>query len=154
MSTVEAVSQPLKADASARPPVAWTALMALTLFYVYAPVLRDLIHDWAHDPNYSHGFLVPIVTAALLWARRDALRATPIEPDLRALALLAPSLALLLLGTAGAEYFLQRLSLVGMLGGLLWFGCGAGWARPGDTVLTLGAGDVDRAAQLILEALA
>jgi UDP-N-acetylmuramate--alanine ligase len=30
----------------------------------------------------------------------------------------------------------------------------AGWARPGDTVLTLGAGDVDRAAALILEALA
>jgi len=30
----------------------------------------------------------------------------------------------------------------------------AGWARTGDTVLTLGAGDVDRAAPLILEALA
>jgi UDP-N-acetylmuramate--alanine ligase len=30
----------------------------------------------------------------------------------------------------------------------------AGWTRPGDTVLTLGAGDVDRAAPLILEALA
>jgi UDP-N-acetylmuramate--alanine ligase len=30
----------------------------------------------------------------------------------------------------------------------------AAWARPGDTVLTLGAGDVDRAAPLILEALA
>ena len=29
-----------------------------------------------------------------------------------------------------------------------------GWARPGDTVLTLGAGDVERAAPLILEALA
>jgi UDP-N-acetylmuramate--alanine ligase len=29
----------------------------------------------------------------------------------------------------------------------------AGWARPGDTVLTLGAGDVDRAAPLILQAL-
>ena len=29
-----------------------------------------------------------------------------------------------------------------------------GWARPGDTILTLGAGDVDRAAPLILEALA
>jgi UDP-N-acetylmuramate--alanine ligase len=28
-----------------------------------------------------------------------------------------------------------------------------GWARPGDTILTLGAGDVDRAAPLILEAL-
>jgi UDP-N-acetylmuramate--alanine ligase len=30
----------------------------------------------------------------------------------------------------------------------------AGWARPGDTVLTLGAGDIDRAALLLLEALA
>jgi UDP-N-acetylmuramate--alanine ligase len=30
----------------------------------------------------------------------------------------------------------------------------AGWAQPGDTILTLGAGDVDRAASLILEALA
>lgn len=30
----------------------------------------------------------------------------------------------------------------------------AGWARPGDLVLTAGAGDVDRAAPLILEALA
>jgi UDP-N-acetylmuramate--alanine ligase len=30
----------------------------------------------------------------------------------------------------------------------------AGWARPGDVVLTLGAGDVDRAGPLILEALA
>jgi UDP-N-acetylmuramate--alanine ligase len=30
----------------------------------------------------------------------------------------------------------------------------AGWARPGDTILTLGAGDVDRAAPLLLERLA
>ena len=30
----------------------------------------------------------------------------------------------------------------------------AGWAREGDTVLTLGAGDIDRAAPLVLEALA
>ena len=30
----------------------------------------------------------------------------------------------------------------------------ASWARPGDTVLTLGAGDVDRAAEMVLERLA
>jgi UDP-N-acetylmuramate--alanine ligase len=29
----------------------------------------------------------------------------------------------------------------------------AAWARPGDVVLTLGAGDVDRAAELLLELL-
>jgi hypothetical protein len=30
----------------------------------------------------------------------------------------------------------------------------ATWARPGDVLLTLGAGDVDRAAPLLLEAVA
>jgi UDP-N-acetylmuramate--alanine ligase len=30
----------------------------------------------------------------------------------------------------------------------------ASWARPGDTILTLGAGDVDRAGALVLERLA
>ena len=30
----------------------------------------------------------------------------------------------------------------------------ASWARPGDSVLTLGAGDVDRAAEMVLERLA
>jgi UDP-N-acetylmuramate--alanine ligase len=30
----------------------------------------------------------------------------------------------------------------------------ASWARPGDTILTLGAGDVDRAAAMVLERLA
>ena len=30
----------------------------------------------------------------------------------------------------------------------------ASWARPGDTVLTLGAGDVDRSAPMVLERLA
>ena len=30
----------------------------------------------------------------------------------------------------------------------------ASWARPGDIVLTLGAGDVDRAAAMVLERLA
>jgi exosortase len=35
----------------------------------------------------------------------------------------------LLVGTAGAEYFLQRVSLVGLLGGLVWFACGGAWAR-------------------------
>ncbi|HVP40127.1 MAG TPA: exosortase/archaeosortase family protein [Candidatus Saccharimonadales bacterium] len=115
--------------ADARTLLAWAALMGVTLGVIYAPILRDLWSDWAHDDNYSHGFLVPLVTGYLLWTRRAALRAAPLRTDVRALWLLAPSLALLLLGTAGAEYFLQRASLVGLVGGLLWFGCGPAWAR-------------------------
>jgi len=56
-------------------------------------------------------------------ARRSA------QGDARALALVAVALGCLLLGSAGAEYFLQRVSLVLLLFGLVWLGCGTAWAR-------------------------
>jgi len=108
---------------------AWLAAMAATLAFIYAPVAADLWHDWSHDDNYSHGFLVPVITAALLWLRRAELRGAPLRQDARALLLVVPSLGVLLLGTAGAEYFLQRISLVGLLGSAIWFACGPAWAR-------------------------
>jgi exosortase len=116
-------------DSLARATLAWAVVLAITLAWIYAPVVRDLWSDWSHDDNYSHGFLVPPISAYLLWLRRDQLRSAPLRVDARGLWLLLPSLALLLLGTAGAEYFLQRISLVGLLGGLLWVGCGPEWAR-------------------------
>ncbi len=107
----------------------WALLLIVTLAWVYAPILQELWHDWSHDDNYSHGFFVPPVTAWLLWQRRKEFASAPLRVDARGLLLLLPSLGVLLLGTAGAEYFLQRSSLVGVLGGLLWFGCGAAWTR-------------------------
>lgn len=107
----------------------WGGLMAVTLAFIYAPVARELWFDWWHDDNYSHGVLVPAITVFLLWSRRDEFRARPVATDPRGLLLIVPSIGLLLLGTAGAEYFLQRVSMVGLFGGLIWFGCGAAWAR-------------------------
>jgi exosortase len=46
-----------------------TALVALVV-WVYWPTLRDLGVTWASDPQYSHGYLVPLFAAYLLWARR------------------------------------------------------------------------------------
>jgi exosortase len=126
MSTLEA-GRPRETGASRL--LVWAVLVAATLAWIYTPVLRDLWADWSHDDNYSHGFLVPPVAAYLLWTRREALRAAPLRTDARGLWLVLPSLAVLLLGTAGAEYFLQRVSLVGLLGGLLWFGAGPAVAR-------------------------
>ena len=40
------------------------------LFLVYLPVLIDLVQNWYSDPNYSHGFLVPLISGYLLWRKR------------------------------------------------------------------------------------
>ncbi|HEX4607560.1 MAG TPA: archaeosortase/exosortase family protein, partial [Urbifossiella sp.] len=38
--------------------------------WVFWPTLQTMADRWAHDPRYSHGYLVPFFSAYLLWSRR------------------------------------------------------------------------------------
>ncbi len=44
------------------------------LVWAFWPTLTELFHVWSSDPQYSHGFLVPVFAAFLLWMRRDQLK--------------------------------------------------------------------------------
>ncbi len=44
------------------------------LVWAFWPTLTELFHVWCNDPQYSHGFLVPLFAAFLLWMRRDLLK--------------------------------------------------------------------------------
>lgn len=51
------------------------AILALVLCAaIYAPTLGSLVRRWSSDANYSHGFLVPLVSAFLL---KQSLEARP-----------------------------------------------------------------------------
>jgi exosortase len=43
------------------------------LVWAYASAILGLATRWANDPDYSHGFLVPVFALYLLWVRRDLL---------------------------------------------------------------------------------
>ena len=93
--------------------------ISLALAFVYFGVLRQLGHDWWTDENYSHGLLIPAVIGYILWLERERLARTSQTPAgfwgalLVVLAILG-----LWVGTAGAELYVQRLSLVLMLAGV------------------------------------
>ena len=93
--------------------------------WLYGHVLAKLVHDWATDGNYSHGFLVPPVAGYFAWERRARLASLRLEPSFWGLCIVAGSLAVLVLGTLGAELFLTRISLIGLLAGAIVFT--AGW---------------------------
>jgi exosortase len=59
-----------------------TATLAFAggLTWSYWPTLCELARRWFDDPQYSHGFLVPAISAAMLWVRRDALTAGAARP--------------------------------------------------------------------------
>lgn len=104
-------------------------VISLVLLGIYLPVFIELVSDWERDPNYSHGFLVPLVSLFLLWKKRKELSQIHTKVSPLGLGIIAGGLFLLLVGTAGAEYFTVRLSFVLLLFGLVWYFGGARMAK-------------------------
>ncbi|MDT7688667.1 MAG: hypothetical protein QOE46_1426 [Acidobacteriota bacterium] len=94
-------------------------LLAAAVVFAYWGVLLRLGRFWWEDENYSHGLLIPFVIGYILWAGRARLSAVERRPKilLGATAVFA-ALLMLWVGTAGAELFTQRTSLVVLLAGL------------------------------------
>src|SRR6266542_1914616 len=101
------------------------ALAVLVLLGVlgalYWATLRDLVWQWWDDPNYTHGFLVPLFSGFLVWQRRKQL--APLSPRGSWIGppLLLVGVGALLLGDLAAENFLMRSSLIAVLAGLSLF---------------------------------
>jgi exosortase len=93
----------------------------IVLVAVYLPTLYDLVLDWARDPNYSHGFVVPFVSLYLFWTVRREARDLTVRRSMLGLGVVLLGLILFILGTAAAEYFTARLSFVVTLFGLTWY---------------------------------
>lgn len=94
-------------------------LLALlgVLFY---DVFAGIVSTWARSETYAHGFLIPPLVLWLLWRRRDALHATTLRPDWRALALLALLGFVWLLGSLAAVVIAQQYAVVAMVPALIW----------------------------------
>ena len=95
------------------------ALLAIAL--LYAGVVSGLVSDWASDDNYSHGFLVAPIAAYFAWERRHRLAAAVRRPSALGLVVVLGSLATLVAGILGAELFLSRVSLLGVVTGAVLF---------------------------------
>jgi len=104
--------------------------IATALVFAYATVLTKLGHDWWTDENYSHGLLIPLIIGFILWSQRERLARTSHHPAMFCgLAAVIFSLVALWAGTAGAELYIQRISLVLMLGGVVLYFWGFGLLR-------------------------
>jgi len=95
-------------------------LLAAAVFFLYASVLNRLGRFWWEDENYSHGLLIPFIIGYILWSERDLLAGAPRRPRFASgVVMILGALLMLWAGTAGAELFLQRASLVLLLAGVV-----------------------------------
>lgn len=101
------------ADKSNRRSVLGPALVlgAATL-YAFWPAVVEMADKWRTDPQYSHGYLVPIFAIALLYWRRDRLDKSKCRPDWRGLIPLAIGAAAFV---GGGFLYLDSLSAGAMI---------------------------------------
>ncbi|MFO0964509.1 MAG: exosortase/archaeosortase family protein [Gemmataceae bacterium] len=109
------------------------AFLAVCLAWSYWPTFADIVERWSSDPSYSHGFLVPLFAAYLLWVRRARFEKDRLQPSVYGLGLLGVALGLRLAGTYYHFGWFDQLSLVPCLAGVVWTMCGRQtlvWAAP------------------------
>ena len=111
--------------------LAWLALGVTVLgaLVLYAPLVAGMAAEWSEFPSLSHGFAVPVISAYLLWRRRDSLAQLPIEGSILGLPLIVFALAMLVVGSLGGEPFVARLSLPLVLFGAVLFLMGGAITR-------------------------
>lgn len=98
-----------------------TVIPFAALLVIYLPALYDLVVDWYTDANYSHGFLVPVISGVLLWKKREKLAAARRALDRRGLIVIVAGLGLFIIANGAAEYCSLRLSFVLTLFGLTYY---------------------------------
>ncbi|MFZ3339647.1 MAG: VPLPA-CTERM-specific exosortase XrtD [Terriglobales bacterium] len=95
------------------------AALLVLLAWLYHSILYNLALQWTHDPNFTHGWLVPAFSFYVLWQDRKRLKAIEVAPSWAGLPLVLAGLVMLVLGVLGVEIFTARVSMLVLLAGLV-----------------------------------
>jgi exosortase len=121
-------------------PFALVVIPFAALLWAYWPTLLDLARVWQHNPQYSHGYLVPVFAVALLWLRRDRLDVLTVRPNLTmGLCLLLLGVGLRLISAAYSYIWFDPISIIPCVAGLcLLLGGWGAWRWAWPSILFLG----------------
>lgn len=114
--------------------LALLAGLSLLLGWAYWPTLLSMVDRWSNDPQYSHGFLVPIFALIVLWSRKSAHPAVTFSINWWGLTLIGIACLFRLFAALLFLEFLDTFSLLPMLLGLCLLLSGTNglrWAWPG-----------------------
>jgi exosortase len=92
----------------------WFAVLFLFSYFV---IFKNLAIQWSVDEDVSHGFFVPLVAGYVAWQKREEILGQPWIPNYLGAVFVVLGSIQLILGSLGAELFLQRTSFIILLAG-------------------------------------
>jgi exosortase len=125
MSALE--KQPVSKSAAAEAPperfcrvISFMAAALLALLVgTHWGTISHMVDRWTHDPQYSHGFVVPVFALVVLWSRREMLERMTWKPAWLGLGLLAVGLTFRCIAVQSDIEPLDALSLLPTAFGLV-----------------------------------
>ena len=118
---MSSTAQVLETSSSDRTRAIWFAVLSSLTILLYWHVLKPLVRDWWSDPDYGHGFLVPLFSGYVLWREREKWAKTEPRPSNFGLLVMVGGVILLIGGSLGAELFTSRVSLLFLIAGMILF---------------------------------
>jgi len=91
---------------------------------LFWPALARLVRFWSTNEDYSHGFLVPVVSAVVLFLDRKRLAMLPARRSFAGLVLTIASLSVYVAGVVLSLHSCQRFAVWGTLVGAVWYSLG------------------------------
>jgi len=95
-------------------------LLGAVFIFSYFGAITLLVNTWLNRDDYSHGFLVPIISLYFIWVDRKRLMHIPIRPNLiGGMVLTFIGSFILLVGNISSVAILQQLSILVVIPGLV-----------------------------------
>jgi exosortase D (VPLPA-CTERM-specific) len=91
----------------------------LVALFAFGESLLELVRRWSVQEEYSHGFLIPVIVAWLLWTRRDALVASIGRPSWTGPALILLAAVMHIIGKLSALFVLSQVGFIVALIGIV-----------------------------------
>ena len=82
--------------------------------------ISDLTGRWESQEEYSHGYMIPLVSAYLIWQRKDLLQTLEFRPSWIPVGLVLLGLVVSVLGEISALYILIHFSLILIILAMAW----------------------------------
>lgn len=112
MNALEQPAAPTERGRYLGPVLGVPAALFAVLIVSHWSTFAHMADRWAHDPQYSHGFVVPLFALVVLWSRRDMLKTMAWRPAWHGLPLMALGVVLRVVAVESDIEPLDSLSLV------------------------------------------
>ena len=102
------------------PALVLLAIGFALLLPAYWGGISDLVFRWDRQEEYSHGYLIPLVSAYLIWQRKDLLKSLEFKPTWFPVILVAIGIMISAIGEISAIYVLIHFSLILIILAMAW----------------------------------